>query len=157
MFTVLKLLICFFSLFQIPDSLFLVVSRQKYSKRLNIFLFIRPKRSDIYTHFSHKLGLIRNLFFINKKEFTIINFLLTFQVFESKLQFVARYFSLWILRTRHSWNVGFEFQRFTKHRCLPIWQSEMACWPEGNYFNSNQCDNYVPQWWVQRWVELVVY
>ena len=92
--------------------------------------------SDIYTHFSHKLGLIRNLFFINKKEFTIINFLLTFQVFESKLQFVARYFSLWILRTRHSWNVGFEFQRFTKHWCLPIWQSEMACWPEGNYWNS---------------------
>ena len=76
-----------------------------------------------------------------KKEFTIINFLLTFQVFESELQFVARYFSLWILRTRHSWNVGFEFQRFTKHWCLPIWQSEMACWPEGNYWNSNQISN----------------
>ena len=59
-----------------------------------------PKISDIYTHFSHKLGLIRNLVFYKKN--LQPSFLLTFQAFEFELQFVARYFSLWILRTRHS-------------------------------------------------------
>ena len=135
-------------MFQIPDSLFsLGCGRQKYFKRSNIFLFIRSKNIRYLYSFFSQIRLDKNLVFYKKN--LQPSFLLTFQAFEFELQFVARYFSLWILRTRHSWNVGFEFQRFTKHRCLPIWQSEMACWPEGNYFNSNQCDNYVPQWWVE--------